>query len=151
APLSRTAQPRAPATTAKARNRQAAIANAVFFRLANFRKRYDADGGQARTGSSARYRWMSSAKPLAVSNRRLRSFWSAFITIQSRSPRTSWCSLRGSVFRRAAIEASDVVGTLGAPSGAMARGTNLSVGARRLLSSLSLVLGLGGSSSRIIR
>ena len=39
------------------------------------------------------------AKPLAVWYRRPRSFSSAFITIQSSSPRTSAASLAGSVFR----------------------------------------------------
>ena len=70
---------------------------------------------------------MSRARPLAVSYRRVRSFSSAFITIQSRSPRTSLASRAGSVPRCAAIDAS------------------------ASLESLSRVLGLGGSSSRIRR
>ena len=49
---------------------------------------------------------MSRARPLAVSYRRVRSFSSAFITIQSSSPRTSFASRAGSVRRCAAIDAS---------------------------------------------
>ena len=49
---------------------------------------------------------MSRAKPLAVAKRRVRSFSSAFITIQSRSPRTARVSRNGSTPRVAAIEAS---------------------------------------------
>jgi hypothetical protein len=45
------------------------------------------------------------AKPFAVSYRRLRSFSSAFITIQSNSPRTSFGSFSGSLCRCAAIDA----------------------------------------------
>src|SRR5262249_36286394 len=116
------------------------ITNGALFRRTNLRKRYAADGGHAATGSSARYRWMSSAKPLAVSYRRLRSFSRAFITIQSRSPRTSWLRRRGSILRRAATEARLVVGTLLAPLGATGRG------ACRLLRELSRVLGFCGSS-----
>ena len=70
---------------------------------------------------------MSRARPLAVSYRRVRSFSSAFITIQSSSPRTSRASFAGSVRRCAAIDASG------------------------RLEPLSRVLGLGGSSSRIRR
>ena len=70
---------------------------------------------------------MSRAKPLAVSYRRVRSFSSAFITIQSRSPRTSFVSRAGSVRRCAASEG------------------------RRSPESLSRVEGFGGSSSRIRR
>ena len=43
------------------------------------------------------------ASPLAVSYRRVRSFSRHFITIQSTSPRTSFDSRAGSVFRAAAI------------------------------------------------
>ena len=69
---------------------------------------------------------MSRASPSAVSYRRDRSFSRAFITIQSRSPRTSRASRAGSVPRDAAIDAvSSVVA--------------------------SRVLGFGGSSSRIRR
>ena len=50
-----------------ARNTPAAAASRPLFRRANFRSRYDADGGHACTGSSARYRWTSWANPLAVS------------------------------------------------------------------------------------
>ena len=45
---------------------------------------------------------MSAARPLAVSYRRVRSFSSAFSTIQSRSPRSSFDSFAGSVLRLAA-------------------------------------------------
>ncbi len=69
---------------------------------------------------------MSRARPLAVSYRRAGSFSSAFITIQSRSPRTSLASFAGSVPREAAIDAVSWVGP-------------------------SRVLGRGGSSSRIRR
>ncbi len=69
---------------------------------------------------------MSRARPLAVSYRRAGSFSSAFITIQSRSPRTSFASRAGSVPRDAAIDAVSWVGP-------------------------SRVLGFGGSSSRIRR
>ena len=65
---------------------------------ANLRSRY----GRRRArlhGSPSRYRWMSRAKPLAVSYRRVRFFSSAFITIQSSSPRTSFASRAGSVCR----------------------------------------------------
>ena len=93
----------------------AAVNNAALFRLANFRNRYPADGGHATTDSSFKYRWMSLAKPLAVSYRRARSFSRAFITIQSNSPRTSVLSFLGSVCRLAAITiynttASKVIG-----------------------------------------
>jgi len=57
----------------------------------------------------------------------LRSFSNVFITIQSSSPRTSFVSLAGSVWRLAEIDAS------ASPE------------------SLSRVLGLGGSSSLIMR
>ena len=57
----------------------------------------------------------------------MRSFSSAFITIQSSSPRTSLVSLAGSVCRCAAIDGSES------------------------FDSLSRVLGFGGSSSRMIR
>ncbi len=46
-------------------------------------------GPRARTGSCSRCRRTSSARPLAVSYRRARSFSRDFITIQSRSPRTA--------------------------------------------------------------
>src|SRR5262249_21026120 len=46
----------------------------------------------------------SRAKPLAVSQRRPRSFSSALITIQSSSPRTSFASLAGSVLRWAEMD-----------------------------------------------
>src|SRR5262249_33595779 len=95
------ARPTATSTSAAATT--VAIANATLFRRANLRKRYAADGGPASPGSSSRYRLRSAARPLAVSYRRLRSFSSAFITIQSSSPRTSPLNLRGSMFRRAAI------------------------------------------------
>src|SRR5262249_12671061 len=96
---------------------------------------------------------MSSAKPLAVSNRRLRSFSRAFITIQSRSPRTSWLSLRGSVFLKAAIEANeDPWGGLCPQDVEWEAPLAVSWWAEPALHRLlSLVLGLGGSSSRIIR
>jgi hypothetical protein len=64
---------------------------------------------------------------LAVSYRRVRSFSSAFIAIQSSSPRTSFASRAGSVCRRAAIAGSI------SPE------------------PLSRVLGFGGSSSRMRR
>ena len=66
---------------------------------ANLPNRYHADGGQASTGWSVRYRITSAAKSLAVSYRRWRSFSSAFITIQSSSPRTARAQLRGSALR----------------------------------------------------
>ena len=99
---------------------------AALFRRANLPKRYRADGGQACTGSSSRYRRRSAAIPLAVSYRRVRSFSSAFITIQSSSPRTSPLSFRGSTCRFAAMLGSSSV-------------------------VLSRTLGQGESSSRITR
>ena len=48
---------------------------------------------------------MSRAKPPADSYRRARLFSMAFITIQSRSPRTARVSRAGSVPRTAAIDA----------------------------------------------
>ena len=49
---------------------------------------------------------MSRASPPAVSYRRVRSFSSAFIAIQSSSLRTSFDSRAGSTPRRAAIDGS---------------------------------------------
>ncbi len=49
---------------------------------------------------------MSIANPLAVSYRRVRSFSSAFITIQSRSPRSKWTSLGASEARCLAVVVS---------------------------------------------
>jgi hypothetical protein len=76
--------------------------------------------------SSDRYRCTSIASPFAVSYRRPRSFSRHFITTQSSSPRTSLPSRFGSIRRLAAI-----AGNSSLP--------------------LSRVLGLGGSSSRMIR
>ena len=50
-------------------------------------------GGRAWTGSSSRYLCTSAAKALADAYRRSRSLSSAFITIQSRSPRSCELSL----------------------------------------------------------
>ena len=108
--------------------RPPAAASIALFRRANLRNRYPADGGQAShrlVGQVALRR--PSARPLAVSYRRFRSFSRAFITIQSSSPRTSRVSLAGSICRWAAIAG------------------------RRSFESLSRVLGRGGSSSRITR
>ena len=69
---------------------------------------------------------MSRARALAVSYRRSRSFASAFITIQSRSPRRKRHSFNGSICRLAA--------TLGCVS-----------------VELNRLLGVGGSPSRITR
>ena len=60
------------------------------------------------TGSWFRNRSTSLANPLAVSYRRSRSFASAFITIQSSSPRTNRPSFAGSVWRLAATLGFDV-------------------------------------------
>ncbi len=83
-------------------------------------------GGWADTASPPRYRSTSAANPLAVSYRRVRSFSSAFITIQSSSPRIDEPSRRGSLPRLAEI-VEDF-----APSAP------------------SRVLGVGGCSSRMI-
>ena len=69
---------------------------------------------------------MSSARPIAESYRRSRSLASAFITIQSRSPRTNRHSRAGSTCRLAA--------RLGSASDVLIR-----------------LLGVGGSTSRITR
>jgi hypothetical protein len=104
----------------------AAVPSAARCLRANFRSRYMAARGPASTGSPSRCRRTSRANPLAVSYRRDGSFSSAFITIQSRSPRTSFASFDGSVAREAAIDAISWVGP-------------------------SRELGLGGSSSRTRR
>ncbi len=49
---------------------------------------------------------MSCANPFAVSYRRVRSFSSAFMTIQSSSPRTSFVSRAGSILRCEEIDGS---------------------------------------------
>ena len=58
-------------------------------RFTNFASLYFALGGPANTGSSDKCLPMSAASPLAVSYRLVRSFSRHFITIQSRSPRSS--------------------------------------------------------------
>ena len=100
---------------------------ATRFRRTNFLNRYPAPGGAATTASPERYRRMSAPSPLAVSYRRCRSFSNAFITIQSISPRINRDSFAGSVFRCAARLASDACDCV------------------------IRVLGLGGSSSRMMR
>ena len=55
------------------------------------------DGGRAWAGSPARYLCTSVAKALADPYRRSRSLSIAFMTIQSRSPRSCWQSWRGSM------------------------------------------------------
>jgi hypothetical protein len=92
-----------------------------------FLSRYRLDGGRASTGSSFRYRCTSAAIAEAVSYRRLRSFSSDFITIQSSSPWNNWLNRPGSLRRLA-----DTV----AASSPMV---------------LMRVLGRGGSSSRMMR
>ena len=57
--------PIVPATSAS--STRATAATGPLFRRANFRSRYAAEGGQASTGSSARYRSTSAAKALADS------------------------------------------------------------------------------------
>lgn len=77
------------------------------WRLRNLFSRYPADGGRASTGSSARYRWTSRARPLAVSYRRSRRFSRHFITTQSNSPRNGAISFFGSICRSTASDGND--------------------------------------------
>ena len=114
-----------PATRARAT--RPAVVRATRLRRADLRKPVPRRRRAASTGWSVRYRITSAAKSLAVSYRRLRSFSSAFITIQSSSPRTDRRARRGSACRLAE--------------------TVVSVSP----SVLSRVLGFGGSSSRMIR
>ena len=102
------------------------VVRTTVFRWTNFVNRYIVDGGHASTASSLRYRSRSSANVVTESYRRPRSFSSAFITIQSSSPRTRTLNFFGSVPRLTAVSG------------------NVSL-------LLSLILIRGGSSSRIIR
>src|ERR1043165_8124268 len=81
-------------------------ATAARCRRTNFLTRYAALGGAASTASPERCLPTSAARSLAVSYRRVRSFSRAFITIQSRSPRTCRPSFAGSIFLCGATEAS---------------------------------------------
>ena len=94
-----------PATTLAATNPP--VTTPTLCRCTNFCSRYPALGGRASTGSSARCRSRSRAKPFAEAYRRPGSFSNAFATIQSKSPRNARRSVAGCVCRAAAIPPCD--------------------------------------------
>jgi hypothetical protein len=120
-----TVVPTIPSTSAASTSPAATIVPRL--RRTNLLARYAVLGGAAEIASPARYRRMSRAIALAESYRRERSFSIAFITIQSSSPRTVVASRR--VSPRAGAGAWNVPPAI----------------------CVSLALGAGGSTSRMIR
>ena len=114
--------------TARAATTSAAVIRATRLRRANLPNRYHADGGHASTGSSSRYRRTSAARPLAVSYRRVAVLLQALHHDPVQLPAHRIESICGG----RSLDCAETVVSV-APS------------------VLSRVLGLGGSSSRMIR